>query len=46
MRIKNQILKYHIWSPIEIMRKIQDQRIKNILNQWETEKENRKIYKI
>ena len=40
MRKKNQILKYHFLSPKKIMRKIQDQLMKNLFIQWDTEEEN------
>ena len=43
---KNQISKYYAPSFEEIMRKIQDQLIKNLLIQWNIEEENRKILKI
>ena len=44
MKKKNQITKYHIPSHMRIMRKIQDQLIKNLLTKLRTEKENQKIY--
>ena len=44
--MKNQILKYYAPSPKKIMRKIQNQSIKNFLTQWDTEEENRKILNI
>ena len=43
---KNQILKYHAPSPEETMKKIRDQLIKNLLIQWDTEEENRKILNV
>ena len=43
MKKKNQIPKYHAPSSKKMIRKIQDQLIKNFLTQWYTEEENRKI---
>ena len=40
---KNQISNYHAFNPKETMKKIQDQSIKNLLIQWNTEEKNRKI---
>ena len=40
---KNQISKYYTSSPKGMMRKIQDQSMKNLLIQWDTEEENQKI---
>ena len=46
MRKKNQIPKYHILSSKEMMKKIRDQLIKNLLIQWDTKEENQKILNI
>ena len=40
---KNQIPKYHTFSPERTMKKIQDRLMKNFLTQWDTKKENQKI---
>ena len=37
---KDQILKYHAPSPKGTMKKMRDQLMKNLLTQWNTEKEN------
>ena len=46
VREKNQILKYHALSLKRTMKKIQDWSMKNLLTQWDTEKENQKILSI
>ena len=46
MRKKNQIPKYHIPSPVETMRKIRDQFIKNFLIERDIEEDNRKILSV
>ena len=43
---KNQIPKYHAPSPEETMRKIRDRLMKNLLIQWDTKKEIRKILSV
>ena len=46
VRKKNQILKYHVPSPEEIMKKIQDQSMKNLLTLWDIEEANQKILNV
>ena len=46
VRKKNQIPKYHTPSPEGTMRKIQDRLMKNLLTQWDTEEENRKLLSV
>ena len=46
MKKENQISKHYISSPKETMRKIQDQLMKNLLTQWDTEEENHKILSV
>ena len=46
VRKKNQIPRYHAPSPKGTMRKIRDRSIKNLLIQWDTEEENRKILNV
>ena len=43
VRKKNQIPKYYAFSSEETIMKIQDGSTKNLLTQWDTEEENRKI---
>ena len=43
---KNQISRYHISSPAGMIKKIQDRSIKNLLTQWDIEKENQKILSV
>ena len=46
IRKKNQIPRYHVLSPKGTIRKIQDRLMKNLLTQWDTEEENRKILSV
>ena len=46
VRRKNQISEYHAPSPRGTMRTIRDRSMKNLLTQWDTEEENRKIHKV
>ena len=46
VRKKNQIPRYHAPSPEGTMRKIRDRSMKNLLTQWDTEEENRKILSV
>ena len=46
VRKKNQIPRYHTPSPKGTIRKIQNQLIKNLLTQWDTEEENQKILSV
>ena len=46
IRKKNQILKYHTLCLEATMKKIRNWLIKNLLTQWNTEEENRKILSV
>ena len=46
VRKKNKIPKYHASSPKKTIKKIRDQLMKNLLTQWDTEKENQKILSV
>ena len=43
---KNQIPKYYVPSPKEMMKKTRDQLIKNLLTQWDIKEENQKILSV